>query len=96
MALVSFSHSKLRDWGPLTTDSMVPGKLYMVEQKNNSTTGAHWDIVLATNPFKGEAVWGFEHVVVAVRLDEGSFFVADESPVYRVTEIAKVTLTSED
>ena len=95
MAKVSFSHSKLRDWGPLTTESMVPGKLYMVEQKYNST-GAQWDIVLATTPFKGQSVGGFEHVVVAVRLDEGSFFVADESPVYRVTEIAKVTLTSED
>ena len=95
MAMVSFSHCKLRDWGPLTTDSMVPGKLYMVERRYNST-GAQWDIVLATSPFKGQSVVGFEHVVVAVRLDDGSFFVADESPDYRVTEIAKVTLTSED
>jgi hypothetical protein len=51
---------------------------------------------MATTPFKGQAVAGFAHVVVAVRLDAGSFVVADESPVYRVTELAKVTLISED
>lgn len=98
MAKVSFSHSKLRDWGPLTTESMVPGKLYRVEWKDSSA-GPQWDaedIVLATTPFKGQTVAGFAHVIVAVRLDEGSFYVADERPVYRVTEIAKVTLTSED
>lgn len=95
MAQVSFSYSTLRDWAPLTTESMVPGKLYMVEWKDSST-GSQWDIVMATTPFKGQRVAGFAHVVVAVRLDDGSLYVADESPVYRVTEIAKVTLTSED
>lgn len=95
MAQVSFTYSKLRDWGPLTTESMVPGKLYMVEWKDSST-GSQWDIVLATTPFKGQAVARKANVVVAVRLDDGSFYVADESPVYRVTEVAKVTLTSED
>lgn len=55
MAQVSFSYSKLRDWAPLTTESMVPGKLYMVEWKDSST-GSQWDIVMATTPFKGQAV----------------------------------------
>lgn len=95
MAKVNFSHSKLRDWGPLTTKTMVPGKLYTVERKQGSTD-ARRDTVLATYPFNGQAFGGFAHVAVAVRLDDGSFFVADESPVYRVTEIEKVTLISED
>ena len=95
MAKVSFSNSKLCDWGPLTAKSMVPGKLYTVERKHRST-GSPQDTVLATVPFRGQGVSGFAHVIVAVRLDDGSFFVADESPDYRVTEIAEVTLTSGD
>lgn len=95
MAQVHFAYSKLRDWGPLTTESMVPGKLYTVERKD-SYPSSLCDIVLATTPFKGQAVGGFANVAVAVRLDAGSFVVADKSPVYRVTEIEKVTLISED
>lgn len=93
MAKVSISYSN--DWGPLTDKSMVPGKLYTVERKLGST-GTQRDTVLATVPFRGKDVSGFAHVIVAVRLDDGSFFVADESSAYQVTEIAKVTLTSED
>lgn len=94
MAQVSFSYSTLRDWAPLTTESMVPGKLYGgVEGQFHWLTVGH---CVGYHPLKGQVVGGFAHVVVAVRLDSGSFVVADESPVYRVTELAKVTLISED